>query len=67
LLTAYARQVPVITPDIVKQVAREFRLDKSSISELDRTLVNGSFANGHHFELPDVEDEISGDPEEARL
>jgi general secretion pathway protein A len=67
LLTAYARQVPVITPDIVKQVAREFRLDKSSTSELDRALVNGSYANGHHFELPDVEDEISGDPEQARL
>jgi general secretion pathway protein A len=67
LLTAYARQVPVITPDIVKQVAREFRLDKSSISELDRALVNGSFANGHHFELPDLEDEISSDSEQARL
>jgi general secretion pathway protein A len=35
LLTAYARQVPVITPDIVKQVAREFRLD-NSVSEIDR-------------------------------
>ena len=67
LLTAYARQVPVITPDIVKQVAREFRLDKSSMSELDRTLVNGSYANGHHFELPDLEDEIPSDSEQARL
>lgn len=66
LLTAYARQVPVITPDIVKQVAREFRLDNSS-SEIDRTLENGAYANGHHFELSDIEDEISSDPEQARL
>ena len=67
LLTAYARQVPVITPDIVKQVAREFRLDKSSISDIDRTLENGNHANGHHFELPDLEDEIPSNPEQARL
>jgi general secretion pathway protein A len=66
LLTAYARQVPVITPDIVKQVAREFRLD-NSVSEIDRSLENGAYVNGHHFELPDVEDEISSDPEQARL
>jgi general secretion pathway protein A len=66
LLTAYARQVPVITPDIVKQVAREFRLDNSA-SEIDRTLENGAYANGRHFELPDVEDEMSSDPEQARL
>jgi general secretion pathway protein A len=67
LLTAYARQVQVITPEIVKQVAREFRLDKLSMSEIDRTLENGSYANGHHFELPDIEDEIPSDPEQARL
>jgi general secretion pathway protein A len=66
LLTAYARQVPVITPDIVKQVAREFRLD-NSVSEIDRSLENGAYVNGHHFELPDVEDEIPSDPEQARL
>ncbi len=67
LLTAYARQVPVITPDIVKQVAREFRLDRLTMSEIDRTLENGSYANGRDFELPDVEDEITSDPEQAHL
>ncbi len=67
LLTAYARQVPVITPDIVKQVAREFRLDRLTMSEIDRTLENGSYANGRDFELPDVEDEIASDPEQAHL
>ena len=67
LLTAYARQVPVITPDIVKQVAREFRLDRLTMSEIDRTLENGSYTNGRDFELPDVEDEIASDPEQAHL
>jgi len=30
-------------------------------------LENGAYVNGHHFELPDVEDEIPSDPEQARL
>jgi len=71
LITAYARQVPVITPEIVKLVAREFRLDKGSLAEDARAASNGIFSshsNGHHFDLPELEeDEITSNSEEARL
>jgi general secretion pathway protein A len=71
LITAYARQTSVITPEIVKLVAREFRLDKGTLAEGDRSSINGVFSqhsNGHHFDVPDAEeDEIASDSEQARL
>lgn len=71
LITAYARQVTEIGPDIVKLVAREFRLDKGALVEDGRYSVNGVFSqhsNGHHFDLPDSsEDQTESDSEEARL
>src|SRR5580658_495925 len=71
LLTAYARQASVVTPEIVKTVAREFKLDRA-LAEDSHFAGNGVFlqnGNGHRYEFPevDVEDEIASDPEQARL
>jgi len=69
LISAYAKQVTEITPDIVKSVAKEFRLDRGALVE------DGKFApgftsnhtNGHYFDLPDsIEDETESDSEQAR-
>jgi general secretion pathway protein A len=71
LITAYARQVTEIGPEIIKLVAREFRLDSGALVEDAKYATNKAFANhanGHHFELPDTEeDETESDSEEARL
>jgi general secretion pathway protein A len=71
LITAYARQMPLITPEIVKIVAREFRLDKGSLAEENRTGNNDTYsqrANGLHFDLDDTaDDEIATDSGQARL
>jgi general secretion pathway protein A len=69
LITAYARQVQIVSPDIVKQVAREFKLDKGALAEQDasgsKNLLTRS--NGHHFDLVDADElDITSD-EEARL
>ena len=70
LITAYARQVSVIDPDIVDFVAKELRLDKGALAEEGRARGNGIFSqstNGHHFDLPNTaEDQIESDSEEAR-
>ncbi len=69
LITAYAKQVSVITPEIVKLVAREFRLDKGALVEDERT-GNGMFfqrPNGHHPDLIEtVDDELASDAGQAR-
>jgi general secretion pathway protein A len=71
LITAYAKQVTVITPEIVKLVAREFRLDKLALAEQDRSVNSSIFSrstNGHHSDLSDVvDDEVESDSEQARL
>jgi general secretion pathway protein A len=71
LITAYARQVQVVTPDIVKQVAREFRLDKGALADGDASGSKSLLAqrsNGHHFDLVDADEvDITSDSEEARL
>jgi general secretion pathway protein A len=70
LITAFARQEPTISAEIVKFVAKEFRLDKGALAEDANLAVNGSFSqptNGHHFDLTDIEDRIESDSEEARL
>jgi len=70
LITAYARQTTVITPEIVNLVAREFRLDKGSLADNVKSGTNeilAQYANGHHFDSPDLEEtEIESDSE-ARL
>ena len=67
LITAYARQTTVITPEIVNLVAREFRLDKGSLAEDAKSGKNGilaQYTNGHHFDSPDLEEaEIESDSE----
>jgi len=70
LITAYAKQVSAVTPEIVKSVAGEFRLDGATAEE-DRANGKGMFsqrANGHHpdLEVP-LEDELTNDSEQARL
>jgi general secretion pathway protein A len=68
LITGYARQVSVITPEIVRLVAREFRLDKIALAEEGPNEGIYSNSNGHHFNLSDAADgEIASDSEEARL
>lgn len=71
LITAYARQVTEIDPDIVKFVAKEFRLDKGALVEDARFAANGhssSHTNGHYFDLPEsAEGESETDSEQARL
>lgn len=71
LITAYARQVTEIDPDIVKFVAKEFRLDKGALVEDARSAANGhssSHTNGHYFDLPESADgESETDSEQARL
>jgi general secretion pathway protein A len=71
LITAYARQTSIVTPEIVNFVAKEFRLDKGALAKSEKLGTNGPFAkygNGRHFDLPDAEgDEIESDSEEARL
>jgi len=70
LITAYARQTSVITPEIVNLVAREFRLDKGSLAEDAIASSNGflaQYSNRHHAESPEQETtEIESDTE-ARL
>ena len=70
LITAYARQTSVITPEIVNLVAKEFRLDKGSLAEDGKAGTNGfhtQYANGRHLESPESEAaEIESDSE-ARL
>lgn len=69
LITAYARQVATVSPEIVKLVAKEFKLDKGALAEEERAAGNGYYSNsnGHHFELLDQpEDEVESDSEEAR-
>jgi general secretion pathway protein A len=70
LITAYARQAAVVTPDIVKLVAKEFRLDKGSLAEEERANSKAMFfqhSNGHHADLANLpDDELASDPEQAR-
>lgn len=37
LIIAYARQLPMITPDVIEDVAREFRLDTAGAADTDNT------------------------------
>jgi general secretion pathway protein A len=71
LITAYARQVTEIDPEIVKFVAKEFRLDKGALVEDGRFAANGhssNHTNGHYFDLPEsAEGEPETDSEQARL
>lgn len=56
LITAYARQTSVITPEIVNLVAKEFRLDKGSLAEGVKAGSNGflvQYSNGHQLESPE--------------
>lgn len=66
LITAYARQVTEIDPEIVKFVAKEFRLDRGALVEDNKFAANGH-TNGHYFDLPeDAEGEPEPDSEQAR-
>lgn len=70
LITAYAKQTTEITPEIIRHVAREFRLDRGALAE-DGNLVSDGMtpnsANGHYFDLSDsAEDETANDAEQAR-
>lgn len=71
LITAYARQASTITPEVVRTVARELRLDGSLLSENGQSENDEIYAqhpNGHYFDLPDAaEQEGESDPEKARL
>src|SRR5208282_1253490 len=40
LITAYARQMPGVTPDIISDVAKEFRLDVVTKPDVDRNGFN---------------------------
>ena len=69
LITAYAKQVTSVTPEIIKQVAKEFRLDVS-LAEDGRPGGNSMFelrSNGRHDLAEPVEDEVASGPEQARL
>lgn len=74
LITAYARQMPVVTPDVVKAVAHEFGLDKVWFADGERSKgKNGSYASRESesedlLEFADVEDsEIASDSGQSRL
>ena len=71
LITAYARQVTEIDPEIVKFVAKEFRLDKGALVEDGKFGANGfssDHTNGHYFDLPEsAEGETESDSEQARF
>lgn len=71
LITAYAKQTTEITPEIVKFVAKEFRLDKGALVEDAKFGTNGfssNHTNGHYFDSPEAaEDETQSDSEQARL
>lgn len=70
LLNAYARQEPMITPEIVKTVAKEFRLDQTFVPSMDRADEVGKFpSNGsrRHFDVVDADEDIPSSPEQARL
>jgi general secretion pathway protein A len=71
LITAYAKQVSVVTPEIVKLVAREFRLDKLALADEGRSVNSSIFSRSANGHLPDmseeVEDEVESDSEQARL
>jgi general secretion pathway protein A len=69
LITAYAKQVTSVTPEIIKQVAKEFRLEVS-LAEDGRSGGNSMFelrSNGRHDLTEPVEDEVASGPEQARL
>lgn len=69
LITAYAKQVLSVTPEIVKQVAKEFRLDVT-LTEEGRSSGNSMFelkSNGHYDLEVAAEDEVASGPEQARL
>jgi len=40
LITAYARQIPSVTPDIIADVAKEFRLEVVTTPDVDHSLYN---------------------------
>ena len=71
LITAYAKQVSTVTPEIVKSVAGEFRLDGALPEEERSASGKGMFAqrsNGHHPDIDvAIEDEIASDSEQTRL
>jgi general secretion pathway protein A len=71
LITAYARQTSTITPEIVRTVARELRLDSGLRSEKEQSDSDEIYArhsNGHCFDLAHgAEQEDESDPEQARL
>jgi general secretion pathway protein A len=71
LITAYARQASSISPEIVKLVAREFKLDKGALAEEERAGENGNriysqLSNGRHLDLDQTE-EVASDAEGTRL
>jgi general secretion pathway protein A len=71
LITAYARQTSTITPEIVRTVARELKLDnglRSEKEQLDSEEIYAKHSNGHYLDLAGgVEQEDESDPEQARL
>lgn len=70
LITAYARQIQVISPDIIRDVARELRLDIVPLPEADRSGDDDLYAqgtDGRSYDLVDeAEDQIAGDSKHAR-
>jgi general secretion pathway protein A len=70
LITAFAKQESVIGPQIVKLVAKEFRLDTGALAEDSSLGANAMFSqstNGRHFDLTNIEEEIESDTKQARL
>lgn len=71
LITGYARQVSSISPEIVKFVAREFKLDRGALAEEERAAENGNgysqHANGRHLDFDPAEEEVASDSDGARL
>jgi type II secretory pathway predicted ATPase ExeA len=71
LITAYARQIPSIHPEIVKTVVRELRLDQTSSLEKEQSKCDDIFdehPNGNYFDRGNItEQESESDSEQARL
>jgi general secretion pathway protein A len=71
LITAYARQARAITPEIVKMVAREFKLDRGAIVEGaqgDAAEIYTTYPEERCFDLADASaDQSATNSEQARL
>lgn len=74
LITAYARQMPLVTPEIVKAVASEFGLDKIWFADGERVKSKiGSYSqrgneSEHLMDFTDIqEDEVPSDSGQGRL